>query len=72
MNMSVMYSRPSNVFATEAMPPNPRKQNMTVFHFPLQKPGIVRLSERTCPEELIDHHLLQEQGDFHWMCQVGW
>ena len=35
MNMSVMYSRPSNVFATEAMPPNPRKQNMTVFHFPV-------------------------------------
>lgn len=35
MNMSVMYSRPSNVFATETMPPNPRKQNMTVFHFPL-------------------------------------
>lgn len=58
MNTSVMYSRPSNVFSTEAMPPNPRKQNVTVFHLLLWKPGMVRLSERTCPEELIDHHLL--------------
>lgn len=58
MTTSVMYSRPSNVFATEAMPPNPRKQNVTVFLLLLWKPGMVRLSERTCPEELTDHDLL--------------
>lgn len=58
-HQSVMYPRVSDVFAIQAMPKNPTRQKMTVSHFPLYKPFMVRLSERTCPEDFLYHHLLQ-------------